>query len=40
MKPGFFHAAAPAVVALDDRTRLPWRFLERHIALDALTGAP
>jgi hypothetical protein len=24
-------------VALDDRRRLPWRFLERHIALDALS---
>jgi hypothetical protein len=24
-------------VALDDRRRLPWRFLARHIALDALS---
>jgi hypothetical protein len=23
-------------VALDDRTRLPWRFLARHMAIDAL----
>jgi len=25
------------LVALDDRRRLPWRFLARHIALDALS---
>jgi hypothetical protein len=27
--------AAPVV--LDDRARLPWRFLARHIAIDGLT---
>jgi hypothetical protein len=26
----------PAIAILDDRTRLPWRFLERHIACDGL----
>jgi hypothetical protein len=29
----------PAIAMLDDRTRLPWRFLERHIARDGLGGA-
>jgi hypothetical protein len=24
---------------IDDHARLPWRFLERHIARDGLTGA-
>jgi hypothetical protein len=24
------------LVPLDDRARLPWRFLERHMAIDAL----
>jgi hypothetical protein len=28
------------LVALDDRRRLPWRFLSRHIALDALSPRP
>jgi hypothetical protein len=31
MKSGFFDP-----VALDDRARLPWRFLARHIAIDGL----
>ena len=26
-----------ARVVLDDRARLPWRFLERHIAIDGLS---
>jgi hypothetical protein len=26
-----------ARVVLDDRARLPWRFLARHIAIDGLT---
>jgi hypothetical protein len=26
-----------AAVVLDDRARLPWRFLARHIAIDGLT---
>jgi hypothetical protein len=26
------------LVALDDRARLPWRFLARHMAIDALRG--
>jgi hypothetical protein len=25
------------LVALDDRARLPWRFLARHMAIDGLT---
>jgi hypothetical protein len=27
---------APHFAVIDDRTRLPWRFLERHIAVDGL----
>jgi hypothetical protein len=34
-------AQARAGVALDDRARLPWRFLARHMTVDGiLTGAP
>jgi hypothetical protein len=33
MKHGFSRAL------LDDRTRLPWRFLARHIAVDGLSAA-
>jgi hypothetical protein len=32
-------ADRPSLVALDDRTRLPWRFLARHIAIDGLARA-
>jgi hypothetical protein len=27
---------SPDFAVIDDRTRLPWRFLERHIAVDGL----
>ena len=27
-----------AAVVLDDRARLPWRFLARHIAIDGLVS--
>jgi hypothetical protein len=27
----------PHLAILDDRARLPWRFLARHIAVDALS---
>jgi hypothetical protein len=35
---GFSHHAPRRVsrVVLDDRARLPWRFLARHIAIDGL----
>jgi hypothetical protein len=32
MKPMVYGRMRPAT--LDDRTRLPWRFCERHVALD------
>jgi len=35
-----FSSALPrraAMIVLDDRARLPWRFLSRHIAIDGLT---
>jgi hypothetical protein len=28
---------SPDLTVLDDRARLPWRFLERHIAVDGLS---
>jgi hypothetical protein len=28
---------SPDLTVLDDRARLPWRFLARHIAMDALS---
>jgi hypothetical protein len=36
---GFSNPLPPwaARVVLDDRARLPWRFLARHIAIDGLT---
>jgi hypothetical protein len=42
MKAGFFDPAGTSerrgtLVALDDRARLPWRFLARHMAIDGLT---
>jgi hypothetical protein len=38
---GFFDLSPlrAARVMLDDRARLPWRFLARHIAIDGLTRA-
>jgi hypothetical protein len=37
---GFSHGMPRrvAVVVLDDRARLPWRFLARHISIDGLSG--
>jgi hypothetical protein len=37
---GFSHGVPRrvAVVVLDDRARLPWRFLARHISIDGLSG--
>jgi hypothetical protein len=36
---GFFRLSPlrAARVELDDRARLPWRFLARHIAIDGLS---
>jgi hypothetical protein len=36
---GFSHVTPYRVarVVLDDRARLPWRFLARHIAIDGLS---
>lgn len=36
----FFHLLPlrAARVVLDDRARLPWRFLARHIAIDGLVS--
>ncbi len=38
---GFLALSGPAAAAvvLDDHARLPWRFLARHIAIDALRAA-